>query len=140
VLDELLDAFPRDGNVYFDDVLQLEAKRWSVGRVVLVGDAAGCVSLLAGQGASLAMYGAYVLAHELAREPGNVPGALERYEARVRPIVSERQRAASRNVSWFLPRTRVGKMLRDRITQTATTPPIAWMLSRRIGVARAPLD
>jgi 2-polyprenyl-6-methoxyphenol hydroxylase-like FAD-dependent oxidoreductase len=140
VLDELLDAFPGDGNVYFDDVAQLEAKRWSVGRVVLVGDAAGCVSLLAGQGASLAMYGAYVLAQELAREPGDIPGALERYEVRVRPIVSERQRAASRNLSWFLPRTRVGTMLRDRITRTAMTPPIAWMLGRHISGARAPFD
>jgi 2-polyprenyl-6-methoxyphenol hydroxylase-like FAD-dependent oxidoreductase len=139
-LDELLDAFPDDGNVYFDDVAQLEAKRWSAGRVVLVGDAAGCVSLLAGQGASLAMYGAYILAHELGREPGDVPRALERYEARVRPIVSERQRAAGRNVSWFLPRTRVGTILRDQITRTAMTPPIAWMLGRHIGGTRAPLD
>ena len=86
------------------------------------------------------MYGAYILAHELAREPGDVPRALERYEARVRPIVSERQRAASRNVSWFLPRTRVGTILRDQITRTAMTPPIAWMLGRHIGGTRAPLD
>ena len=40
---------------------------WSRGRVALVGDAAYCVSLLAGQGSALAMTGAYVLAGELAK-------------------------------------------------------------------------
>ena len=40
---------------------------WSRGRVALVGDAAACPSLLAGQGSALAMVEAYVLAAELAR-------------------------------------------------------------------------
>jgi 2-polyprenyl-6-methoxyphenol hydroxylase-like FAD-dependent oxidoreductase len=44
--------------LYFDAVLQIETPRWSTRRVVLIGDACYCVSLLAGQGASLAMAGA----------------------------------------------------------------------------------
>jgi 2-polyprenyl-6-methoxyphenol hydroxylase-like FAD-dependent oxidoreductase len=82
ILDGLLDSFPGDGDLYFDDVVQIRTLRWSDARVVLVGDAAGCASLLAGQGASLAMVGARVLAAELARRPSDVSGALDAYEAR----------------------------------------------------------
>jgi 2-polyprenyl-6-methoxyphenol hydroxylase-like FAD-dependent oxidoreductase len=139
-VDELLDAFPSNGEVYFDDVAQIETLRWSEGRVVLVGDAAGCVSLLAGQGASLAMFGAYVLARELEKRPSDVSGALEAYEARVRPVVQSRQRAATRNASWLLPRTRWGVLLRDQITRTAASQPVAWLLGRFLRGNRVALD
>ncbi|HVU52210.1 MAG TPA: FAD-dependent monooxygenase [Polyangia bacterium] len=140
ILDELIDAMPEDGSCYYDDVAQIETLRWSDGRVALVGDAAGCVSLLAGPGASLAMFGAYVLARELERRPGDVSKALDAYEARVRPLVERAQRAASRSVSWFLPRTRWGARVRDQITRTAVTPPVAWLLGRLLGGARVALD
>jgi 2-polyprenyl-6-methoxyphenol hydroxylase-like FAD-dependent oxidoreductase len=140
ILDALLNEFPADGDVYFDDVAQIDTLRWSDGRVVLVGDAAGCVSLLAGQGASLAMFGAYVLARELDNRRADVPGALEAYEARVRPVVESRQRAAARNVSWFLPRTRWGAHFRDRLTQTAASPPVAWLVGRLLRGNRVALD
>lgn len=140
ILDDLLDAFPTDGDVYFDDVAQVQTLRWSDARVALVGDAAGCVSLLAGQGASLAMFGAYVLAHELERRPTDVAGALNAYEARVRPFVESRQRAAERNASWFLPRTRLGALFRDQLTRTAAAPPVAWLLGRILGGNRVALD
>jgi 2-polyprenyl-6-methoxyphenol hydroxylase-like FAD-dependent oxidoreductase len=140
ILDQLLDAFPTDGNVYFDDVGQIDTLRWSEGRVVMVGDAAACVSLMAGQGASLAMFSAYALAQELRAQSSNVPRALESYEARVRPLVSSRKRAGVRNVSWVLPRGRFGAAVRDQFTRTAATPPVAWILGRFLGVTRRPLD
>ena len=140
VLDQLLDRFPRDGNVYFDDVVQIDAARWSEGRVVLLGDAAGCVSLLAGQGASLAVYGGYVLAQELARSGNDVEGALRRYEARVRPLVAERQKAGRRTKSWFLPRTWLGRWLRDGVTEVAVRSPLAPVIGRYMGGKRAALD
>jgi hypothetical protein len=43
---------------------------WTRGRVTLIGDAAFCVSLLAGQGSALAMVAAYILAGDLCREYG----------------------------------------------------------------------
>lgn len=45
----ILDAFDRTDNLYFDRVSQIKMPRWSKGRVVLVGDAAYCVSLVAGK-------------------------------------------------------------------------------------------
>ena len=51
----------------FDVVSQIQMDRWSRGRVVLIGDAAGCISLLGGEGTGLAMTEAYVLAGESRR-------------------------------------------------------------------------
>ncbi len=52
--------------LYYDQVSQIEMPRWTTDRVGLVGDACQAVSLLAGQGASLAVAGAQLLASELA--------------------------------------------------------------------------
>ncbi|AWZ11593.1 hypothetical protein DRB96_03880 [Streptomyces sp. ICC1] len=44
---------------------------WSKGRTALVGDSAYCASSASGQGTSLALLGAYVLARELAAASGD---------------------------------------------------------------------
>ena len=133
IIDRLLDAFPEDGPVYYDDVTQIEAARWARGRVVLVGDACGAVSLVAGQGASMAMAGAYVLAEELSSSEGDLPAALARYEERIRPPVESRQRRARRNLGWFLPRSHVRALLRDWATDWFMKSPFTSLLSRRLG-------
>ncbi len=56
-------------DLYFDSVEQMRMPAWISGRVALVGDAAYAPSLLTGQGSSLALIGACVLASELARHP-----------------------------------------------------------------------
>ena len=58
----------RPSALFVDEVFQIAMPSWSLGRVVLVGDACQCLSLLTAQGASMAMAGAYVLAEDL-REP-----------------------------------------------------------------------
>ena len=62
-----LAACPPADQLYYDQVAQVTMPAWSKGRVTLLGDAAYAVSLLAGQGASLAVAGGYVLAEHLAR-------------------------------------------------------------------------
>jgi 2-polyprenyl-6-methoxyphenol hydroxylase-like FAD-dependent oxidoreductase len=52
---------------YFDEMAQIVMDHWSIGRVALVGDAAYCCSPLSGQGTSVALLGAYILAGELKR-------------------------------------------------------------------------
>lgn len=56
---ELLDAMDGCEDVYCDRVSQIHLSHWSAGRVALVGDAAACPSLLAGEGTGLAMLEAY---------------------------------------------------------------------------------
>ncbi|MDH6220437.1 FAD-dependent monooxygenase [Streptomyces pseudovenezuelae] len=53
-------------DLFFDVVSQIRLPRWSSGRVALVGDAAYAPSFLTGQGSSLALVGAYMLAASLA--------------------------------------------------------------------------
>ncbi|WP_219816681.1 FAD-dependent monooxygenase [Arthrobacter sp. ZGTC131] len=90
--------------IYYDQVAQIRMPRWRAGRVLLLGDAAAAVSLLAGQGASLGMGAAYVLAEELEKQPA-VSRALETFEARVRPLVEQNQRAGVSAARWFVPAT-----------------------------------
>ena len=63
----ILDAMASARTFYFDRVEPDPHAVLERGRVALVGDAAACPSLLAGQGSALAMIEAYVLAAELAR-------------------------------------------------------------------------
>lgn len=140
IFDELLDVFPQGDDVYFDDVMQVEVDHWSRGRVALIGDACGAVSLIAGQGASMAMAMAYVLADQLARPDVDIPTALQHYESRVRPPVEARQRSARRNASWFLPKSAFGARVRDHLIRAAVKSPFARLIGRSLGAKSVPLS
>jgi 2-polyprenyl-6-methoxyphenol hydroxylase-like FAD-dependent oxidoreductase len=62
---QLLQYMRSAPDFYFDEMAQIKMDRWSQGRVALVGDAGYCCSPLSGQGTSVALLGAYVLAGEL---------------------------------------------------------------------------
>lgn len=93
----LLDAMRQAPDFYFDSMAQTHMERWSTGRVALVGDAGYCASPLSGQGTSLALVGAYVLAAELGRTGGDHIAAYARYETRMRPFVHLNQALATEN-------------------------------------------
>jgi 2-polyprenyl-6-methoxyphenol hydroxylase-like FAD-dependent oxidoreductase len=78
---------------YFDAMAQIKMDVWSKGRVALLGDAAHCAAPVSGQGTSLALVGAYVLALELGRTDDHA-AAFERYERRMRPFVEANQALA----------------------------------------------
>lgn len=91
---ELLDAMEDAPDFYLGSFAQVKMPHWTRGRVALVGDAAYCPSPYTGQGTSLAIVGAYVLAHELSRTPLDHAAAFSRYEARMRPFVDANQAIA----------------------------------------------
>ena len=107
---------------YFDTVSQVRMPAWSKGRVALVGDAAYGASPLAGEGAALAMLGAYVLAGELLGAHGDHLRAFRAYERRLKPFMEARQRAALRMAGWFTPRSKLALFLRDQMTRLAGLP------------------
>jgi len=113
---------------YYDQVAQIKMPRWHTGRVVLLGDAAAAVSLLAGQGASLGMGAAYVLADELAGDI-DMGAALAAFENRWRPLVVEHQRAGAAAAQWFVPATRYASVLRRTAIRLMKLPG----MSRLIG-------
>jgi 2-polyprenyl-6-methoxyphenol hydroxylase-like FAD-dependent oxidoreductase len=83
----LLELAPSAPDFYFDVAAQIHMTHWSQGRVVLVGDAGYCASPMSGQGTSLALIGAYVLAGELAAASGAYQTAFHQYEKELRPFV-----------------------------------------------------
>ncbi|GAA5610446.1 hypothetical protein CP981_06695 [Streptomyces platensis] len=93
----LLKAMWEAPDFYFDAMAQIHMDRWSEGRAVLVGDAGYCPSPLSGQGTSLALVGAYVLADELRKAGADHRTALTRYEERLRPFVECNQALATEN-------------------------------------------
>jgi 2-polyprenyl-6-methoxyphenol hydroxylase-like FAD-dependent oxidoreductase len=130
-LPRILVALDTGNDLYFDRVSQIRMDTWSHGRVALVGDAAFCVSLLAGQGSALAMTAAYVLAGELATSQDRRQEAFRRYEERLRPFIHAKQQAGERFAAAFVPRTRPGVFLRNQVIKTFRVPGIA-----RIAIGR----
>lgn len=122
---EMMEAMDACSNVYFDNASQIHAPSWSKDRIALVGDAAACPSLLAGEGAGLAMAEAYVLAGELHRAGGDHFVAFQRYEQLLRPFLERKQKAARRFAASFAPRTAFGIALRNMVTRMMSVPWIA---------------
>ncbi|HEY8455043.1 MAG TPA: FAD-dependent oxidoreductase [Actinopolymorphaceae bacterium] len=116
-----LAACPPAEEVYYDLVAQVELAQWSRGRITLVGDACYAVSLLAGQGASLGIGGAYVLAEQLDRA-GSIDAALEAYERQWRPVVVEKQRVARSVAGWFVPESEWKLFLRRTTMRLSRLP------------------
>jgi 2-polyprenyl-6-methoxyphenol hydroxylase-like FAD-dependent oxidoreductase len=90
--------------------------------VALVGDAAACPSLLAGQGSALAMIEAYVLAIELARSDGDHAVAFARYHARLARLLRSKQDAAKGLGLAFAPRGRVQLAVRNTVLRLLSLP------------------
>jgi 2-polyprenyl-6-methoxyphenol hydroxylase-like FAD-dependent oxidoreductase len=128
---ECLDIFDRldsRSELYFDSVTQVRAPQWSSGRVALVGDAAYCPSLLAGEGASLAMAGAYILAGELNRCGDDHAAAFGRYERFLRPLIDHKQKGALKLGGWFAPKTGLGLRVRNGLSHLAAVPSFTSLL------------
>jgi 2-polyprenyl-6-methoxyphenol hydroxylase-like FAD-dependent oxidoreductase len=83
-----LDTSP---DFYIGAAAQVKMPHWTKGRVALVGDAGYCPSPFTGQGTSVALVGAYLLAWELAQSPDDHAAAFARYEAKLRPFVEANQ-------------------------------------------------
>jgi 2-polyprenyl-6-methoxyphenol hydroxylase-like FAD-dependent oxidoreductase len=116
---KILAALDDVDDLYFDVVSQIRMNRWSHGRVLLVGDAAGCISLLGGEGTGLAITEAYVLAGELARAGADYRGAFDAHEARLRPFIASKQAGAAKLIPFFATRTRFGLWFRTLAMRTA---------------------
>ena len=93
---------------YFDSITQLRVDTWSRGRVTLVGDAGYCPGPAVGGSTSLAVFGAYVLAGELARSGGDHAAAYASYERTMMPAVLGSRSLARVNAKTIVPGSRWG--------------------------------
>ena len=125
--DAIIAALDRCNDIYFDRVSQIRMPKWSSGRVCLVGDAAFCPSLMAGQGSALAMAAAYVLAGEIAAAAGKPDVAFGRYEQVLMDFIAGKQKAAEGFAASFAPRTRFGITMARLFTRAFGLPLVAEM-------------
>jgi 2-polyprenyl-6-methoxyphenol hydroxylase-like FAD-dependent oxidoreductase len=131
----LIDALDPVSELYYDRVSQIRMPRWTQGRIALVGDAAFCVSLIAGQGSALAMVAAYVLAGELKNAGGNHRAAFDGYERLLSGFIAGKQKAAERFASSFVPRSAVSASVRNQVTKLFRFP---WVT--RLAFGRSMID
>ncbi|MEV2237447.1 FAD-dependent oxidoreductase [Micromonospora sp. NPDC049891] len=119
-------------NAYFDRVSQVDVAQWSVGRTVLLGDAAWCVSLFAGHGAALALAGADQLGTALGRHGDDIRSALTQWEAGLRSEVVKRQALARRGMYQYAPPSRLHVWLNEATVRAITLPGIRGLVRRGI--------
>jgi 2-polyprenyl-6-methoxyphenol hydroxylase-like FAD-dependent oxidoreductase len=115
----------RAPDIYLDSVSQIRMDHWTRGRVALVGDAAACVSLMAGEGTGLAIAEAYTLAGELHAARGDYASAFAQYEKRLQPFLAAKQRGAAQFATSFAPSTRLGIAFRNVVTRLMGVPFVA---------------
>lgn len=127
---QLVAGMQSANDFYLDLFGQVHLEHWSRGRLALVGDAGYCPSPITGLGTSLAMVGAYVLAGELAAAGGDHRVAFPRYEEVLRPWVDECQKLPPSAVRGFLPRTRFGIWLRNRMMHLMGKWPVRPLAAR----------
>ncbi|MFE2499581.1 FAD-dependent monooxygenase [Streptomyces scopuliridis] len=99
----MLAAMRDADDLFFNVVSQIRMPRWSSGRVALVGDAAYAPSFLTGQGSSLALVGAYMLAGSLA-DRDHAAGFAD-YEHNTREFVTVNQEQAGEGDATLFPTT-----------------------------------
>jgi 2-polyprenyl-6-methoxyphenol hydroxylase-like FAD-dependent oxidoreductase len=129
---EILSALDRCEELYFDAVSQIRLQEWHHGRVALIGDAAFCPSLLAGQGSSFAMTSAYLLAGELKMAGGDFRAAYPAYQDRLKPFIDRKQRLAAGFAHQFAPKTRLGLFARDALSRLLDVPVIGDLMVKRM--------
>jgi 2-polyprenyl-6-methoxyphenol hydroxylase-like FAD-dependent oxidoreductase len=131
VVPEVLAGMARTDSIYFDTISQVVAPEWSRGRVVLLGDAAWCVTLFAGYGSALAVGGADRLGTELERHPGDVGAALAAWETALRPEVHRKQKLGRRVKGVYAPANPLLLWLTQLPLRLAALPPVRRYMTRR---------
>lgn len=124
VAPQLLRAMRTADDWAYQDLAQVRLDSWTHGRVALIGDAGYCPTPLTGLGTTLALVAAYVLAGELGRADGDVPRALARYDAVMRPFVAKAQELPPGSPAGFAPVGRIGVALGDLTYRTAMIWPM----------------
>jgi len=133
IVPRLLGDVERSDDFYFDSVTQISMDPWHHGRVTLVGDACQCLTLIAGQGASLAMAGGYLLAQALQQAQGEHEAAFRAYQARLKPEADARQEQARKFAGTFVPGSRLGILMDYVSLKVMFLPFFRSVFLRRIG-------
>lgn len=118
----MVNAMRDADDLFFDTAGQIRMPHWSSGRVALVGDAAYAPSFLTGQGSSLALAGAYMLANALAANRDHT-AAFAAYEHGMREFVAMNQALVDTGAATLFPTTaRALEQRNTRLRSLVTMP------------------
>ncbi|MCD5314826.1 FAD-dependent monooxygenase [Kineosporia babensis] len=122
LLDGLFDRYEQASSSLFDSVQQVRMPSWYRGRVVLLGDAAWCLTLYSGMGASSGIAGAEVLGTMLERHPGKPSAALWEWERHMRPFIAGHQASALADRRIFVAQDRREHLMRAGMMRLMQVP------------------
>jgi 2-polyprenyl-6-methoxyphenol hydroxylase-like FAD-dependent oxidoreductase len=135
IVPKMVEEMRKADDLFFDSVSQIHMPTWSKGRIVLAGDAAHATSFWSGQGSSMALVGAYILAGEIATKP-DYTCAFKSYEKLARPFVEMNQALVDTGTSIMRPNTPEELQARNDLIRKMAAEPAAKVFpeddSRRI--------
>jgi 2-polyprenyl-6-methoxyphenol hydroxylase-like FAD-dependent oxidoreductase len=137
VAEKVLRDYPQAEPLYFDSATQIVMPAWYRGRVALLGDACGCLTLLGGQGSHMAMAGAWVIAAELKKHGTDHTGAFRAYEQFLHPVIVRKQDEAVRLARIFVPSTSRQMVFRYLLLRMVSSPVFIRPFFARLGGGRA---
>ncbi|MEB3766360.1 FAD-dependent monooxygenase [Acinetobacter sp. MD2] len=111
IVQQALEDLETSKDYLFDSVNTVNMERWSKGRVVLVGDAAWCLTLYSGMGAGTAIDGGYELAEAISAHE-DISIALEKWEKKMRPLIRKHRLLVPLKAQVFCPANPTVSLLR----------------------------
>ncbi|KAM0425955.1 hypothetical protein ACHAPT_008894 [Fusarium lateritium] len=134
---EIIDkAEAADRAPIIDSLTMVCLPHWSKGRVLLLGDAAHCLTLVSGQGAGMALTSAEVLGKALMATK-DIPQALVNHEKKLRPIIEGLQRRGKKMAAMYIPKSTWGFHLRNLMLKVM---PSSWIASYHVSSAKVEID
>lgn len=114
---------------YFTRVVQVRLSVWHQTRCALVGDAGYCPSPLTGQGTTIALLGAYILAGELSRNPDEPSAAFAEYQRKFGGFVKEEGSIplGGRAPEIFMPQSDLGVGILRVLFRVMGSPMVQWL-------------
>lgn len=114
-----------DVSLLIDTLTVVNLPQWSAGRVLLLGDAAHCLTLFSGQGAGMALASAEVLGNELLKTSDTLH-ALRDHERKLRPVICRLQQRIRNLAAVYIPKNSMAFHFRNLILKFT---PRSWIAS-----------
>lgn len=134
---EVIDlAEKADASPLIDSLTMVNLQHWSKGRILLLGDAAHCLTLMSGQGAGMAIASAEILGKELMATK-DVLQALANHEKKLRPPIDSLQLRSRKMAAMYIPKNRFWYWLRNILFKIM---PYSWIVSYHVSGAKAEIE
>ena len=131
---EIINEASKKDKLFFDQVTQIRIHdKWHKKRVVLIGDAAFCITLLSGQGSSMAMTAAYVLSEQLEKHKDDYNAAFTEYEKSLRPMIEKMQKKAVKNAANYVPTSKFNLWVRNLFAPLIFKKIFSGLLIKQLG-------